>query len=237
MITFSKAIAGLFLASTLVFAGLWYNSDQLVDKYRSENKAKSELVDNYEDAIYSLDSAYTVAKSSKDSAANVAKHYKSLWLSTVEDKQEINKKYKQLKQGLEGLSLDSLAEYIVKHYAGESYKIQRLNDSLFVAFQDTTVEDIVSKHIDYREAKEVVENQDKQISHLDSLQKAKSSEVLYLESMNDSLHNKIYTLKSMKDVLQANLSDCNDEVDKQKMLRNIGFGAAALELLIIIFAF
>lgn len=150
---------------------------------------------------------------------------------------KIEEKYKAALAQLEGMSIDSVAQYIVDNFLGNTYKVQRINDSTFIAFQEITVRDIANANEAFKAQNERFEQLSIKVGSQDTLIKLQAKNISILTNTADTLLARFNTINTDFSKCEKNVLDLTNEVDKQKGLKRIGFltsGGLLLVLLILI---
>lgn len=238
-----KLISIIGVAALVVVTAMWWGNKQAKQNVQSENENLKDSIemqiDHYEDSLSVLDSAYTVESNKSDSLAKRAKKFENLWWLEKKAKEDITAKYDSLKQEVDSLPIDSLAQYIINHYAGDNYELLDVgfvkgDSSIYIAFQEITTRDIVDKHIDYREQKEVIANQENQIQILEKLNGIKDNEIVTLKDRNGNLELQVEKLNDVKNMYKDLASEYKDEAVRQKGLKTIGYVVAISEAIAIL---
>lgn len=133
--------------------------------------------------------------------------------------------------------IDSIAEYIVFNYLGTEYKVQQINDSTFVAFQEITVRDIANQHELFKALKRRFKLLSRELDAKDTLMKKQAKKIVILRNTADTLLQKYSKINTDYFECEKTVQDLTTEVDKQKGLKRIGFitsGGILLVLLIVL---
>lgn len=148
--------------------------------------------------------------------------------------ERIEKELNKVKNELKNMSLDSIAKYIVDNFLGDVYKIEKINDSTFVAFQEITVRDIANGDIAFKALFKRFEALSHNMDSKDTLIEKQAKTVRILTNTNDTLlvRNKQFIENNNK--FQIKVIELTTEVDKQKGQKRIGFLTAGGLLLLLI---
>ena len=234
MESIKNLLVGIIVLGSVMFGIIQYNNHQEDKVNQNRINQLENKVSIYENYIQSADSAIFALKEDKAKATKQVDKYKQLWFNERNERIQIENKYDSLKTGVDSLSLDSLAKYIVNNYAGTGYKIERISDTIYIAFKDTTVRDIVKKHVDYKKRGEVIDNLDNQVEFLDSVNSKLSKELMITESINDSLEYKIDTLEAINVNYKDLYKQYQDEATKQEKYKIVSYIVNGVQMLAII---
>lgn len=222
------------VAALIFVAIMWHGDRQDKQALQGENVNLKDSIEYQQDSINELDSAYTVEINKSDSLAKRAKKFEKLWWLEKEAKKGIKSKYDSLKAEVDSMSIDSLAQYIVDHYAGDNYELLDVgfvegDSSIYVAFQDITAKDIVDTHIDYRERGEIIDNQGNQIEYLKNIKGIREDEIATLTKRNDNLELQVEKINRVKNMYRDLASEYEEEAIKQRNRKLVGYGVAIAE--------
>jgi len=234
MESIKNLLVGIIVLGSVMFGITQYNNHQEDKVNQNKIEQLEDKVAIYEDYIQSADSAIFALEDEKAEVSKQVDRYKHLWLNERDERIQIENKYDSLKTGVDSLSLDSLAKYIVTNYVGTGYKIERISDTIYIAFQDTTVRDIVKKHVDYKKRGEVIDNLDNQVEFLDSVNSKLSKELMITESINDSLEYKIDTLEAINVNYKDLYEQYQDEATRQEKYKIVSYIVNGVQMLAII---
>ncbi len=222
-------------AAALIFVAImWHGDRQDKQALQEKNINLKDSIEFQQDSINMLEEAYTKESDRSDSLSEEVERYKKLWWLEKEAKEEIAAKYDSLKAEVDSMPIDSIAQYIVDHYAGDNYELLDVgfvggDSSIYIAFQDITAKDIVDTHIDYRERGEIIDNQQNQIQHLKSINRLREDEIATLTRRNDNLELQVEKISEVKNMYRDLASEYEEEITKQKNRKLVGYGVAIAE--------
>lgn len=201
-------IGGLFLTLVAYFG---FN-----EEYRSKYKDNQEEIQKLEDTVQQLDSLnyskdyqLELLRDSMNEAKDKIDSIESL-------KNKIYTKYDSLKSGIDTVSVDSLAEYIISNFKGKEYRLLNLEDNqnVFMAFTDTTVRDIVRGDIEKNELEEENSLLNSQVNAQQGLIKLQSSYIDTLQSQNEVQANIINKQRKVIVLTKEDLKELRKENDR-----------------------
>jgi len=169
--------------------------------YQNKYAEESKKVKNLRESIVKLDSVYISKQGRidylKDSIFSINNDLDKL----SKEKEKIQNKYDNLKNGLDTVSIDSLAKYIINNYKGNTYKILDFEEEgIFMSFTDTTVRDIVYKDL---ERNELIEEKNRLVSKSEmqeELIKLQSKQIDICSDQKEVQKEKINKLVNIVDI-------------------------------------
>ena len=180
-----------------------------------------------------------------DSISKVLKNTKieldSLYKDSEKKNAEINYKLELLEDSLTAVlkkldnqPIDSIAAYIVLNYLGDTYKVQKINDSTFVAFQEITVRDIAKKTEAFKAQNKRIKLLTEKISNKDTLLKKQATKIGILTHTADTLLQRSIIMNEGFSKCEETVKDLTTEVDKQKGQKRIAIYTAGGLLILLI---
>ena len=169
--------------------------------YQNKYAEESKKVKNLRESIVKLDSVYISKQGRidylKDSIFSINNDLDKL----SKEKEKIQNKYDNLKNGFDTVSIDSLAKYIINNYKGNTYKILDFEEEgIFMSFTDTTVRDIVYKDL---ERNELIEEKNRLVSKSEmqeELIKLQSKQIDICSDQKEVQKEKINKLVNIVDI-------------------------------------
>lgn len=231
--------SAIAVGAAVLFGFLYFNEDKAHEDTRARLNSTVEAYEYADSAYLAAEKENSNLRKDNDSLEVDLKKLRKMWWDQKEAKQEIEKKYDSLKSGVDNLPVESLAEYIIDHYAGDNYELLGIDfveddSSVYIAFQDVTVRDIATTHIDYRRQEEVIDNMEGQINQLAKIKDTQAEKIGNLEDINDNLELQIDRLKESNEHYKEMFIEYEQEAIRQRRLKVLGFSVAAVEGLVIL---
>ena len=224
---YKNIIIGVLLIAATVFAYLYKTKNKEVVDLTIENARQAR-----ETAF--VDSINYVLKNTNielDSANKVyiEKNANIKWaLEQVED--ELN----DMKQDLKNMSIESIAALVIKTHLGDVYKIKKINDTTFVAFQEKTVRHIAEQDAEFEAEKQRSVQYRKDIASKDTLIKMQAKAINIFQTANDTLSTRYSAMNTELHESNVQITDLTNEIDVLKGHRRILVGIGGVLLTIII---
>lgn len=230
----TNLLIGVILIGCISFGIFKYNSIT-IDKSNKDKMDKLERQIEFQRSyIQTADSTIFALQDEKEEEAEKAKRYRRLWKYESDKADSIENAYDDIQKDIDSLSLDSLAKYIIDNYAGKHYKIEKVSDTVYMAFEDTTIRDVAKTHVDYEKRGEIIDNKDNQIEFLDSLQSKLSKELLITEGINHSLTVKVDTLESINTNYSELLDETQKEAIRERKLKIVSYVVNGIQFIVIL---
>jgi len=216
---------------------IYYATDT---NYKAKYNNEVEKVNNLKDTIVKLDSAYKQKQYKIDSLNDSIDILSSNIDELEHERNIIYSKYNSLREGLDSVSIDSLAKYIISNFKGNNFKINKFEDKgILIAFSDTTVRDIVSKDLDRKELKEENESLNNTINRQSSLISLQYRSIGLCNDQKDIQAEQIENLKEINTIYEGDIEALQAEAERlHKRIRVITYisatGVAVAVALVII---
>lgn len=213
-------IIGILLVAVAGLGGLYENT-----KYKLENSDID--LDKYKVALHKADSSVTKITEDRNNAYYILDsliyEYRIKLTNSNKKAESMEAKYNDLINNLTGVSNDSIAKYIVENFAGSTYKLQKINDTLFIAFEDTTARDIVLHHLECEKQSELLKLAKNDISSKDSIIKLQSKKIAVADTSYDNLKTKYLELSNEMEECSNVIVELDGELDRQRKFKLVGF--------------
>ena len=224
------SISIIAIITTFIFMYLYNNEKQITNNLSITNN-------RYQNELVFKDSINNILINTNNELESANKTYQTTITNINSQLVKIEQELIDKKLELKNMSIDSIAAYIVLNYLGDVYKVQKINDSTFVAFQEITVRDIANQKEEFKTLFKRSEQLSNKIDSQDTLIKIQAKKISILTNTMDTVLQRYNLLNIDLKESQNKVVDLTNEVDKQKGLKRIGFitsGGLLLILLIVL---
>lgn len=226
--------AGIAIA---IVASVSFNYISDINDRINTSERQNEL---YKSNIEYLDSLYSNQKDSIDIYNEKIDNKNEIIKGLEAYKDSIDNVYENDSSDLDSMSVDSLVSYIINNFKGKQYDIINTDSStLFIAFTDTTVRDVVGKDLErkYLLDKEVFYN-----DKIDSQEDIINYQLVKMSKLQEQLHirkKQVDNLKVQSSIKQDFIDELQRELNKSnkkaKILEYVTYGTTGLALIAVIF--
>lgn len=226
--------AGIAIA---IVASVSFNYISDINDRINTSERQNEL---YKSNIEYLDSLYSNQKDSIDIYNEKIDNKNEIIKGLEAYKDSIDNVYENDSSDLDSMSVDSLVSYIINNFKGKQYDIINTDSStLFIAFTDTTIRDVVGKDLErkYLLDKEVFYN-----DKIDSQEDIINYQLVKMSKLQEQLHirkKQVDNLKTQSSIKQDFIDELQRELNKSnkkaKILEYVTYGTTGLALIAVIF--
>lgn len=226
--------AGVAIA---IVASVSFNYISDINDRINTSERQNEL---YKSNIEYLDSLYSNQKDSIDIYNEKIDNKNKIIKGLEAYKDSIDNVYENDSSDLDSMSVDSLVSYIINNFKGKQYDIINTDSStLFIAFTDTTIRDVVGKDLErkYLLDKEVFYN-----DKIDSQEDIINYQLVKMSKLQEQLHirkKQVDNLKVQSSIKQDFIDELQRELNKSnkkaKILEYVTYGTTGLALIAVIF--